>query len=87
MTNLGETIGRCLGVFYANNGMVISRNSDWLQHKMNVLVGIFRRYGLAANIAKSCTTTCQPGALQARMSEEAMALKCMGVGDSYSVRL
>ena len=47
---------------------------------MNVLIGLFRRYGLAANIAKSCTMTCHPGALQVGMSEEAMVLKCTGGG-------
>ena len=55
---MGETVGRCLGVFYANNGMVGSRESDWMQHTMNVLVGVFRRYGLAANIKKSHKMTC-----------------------------
>ena len=38
---LGETVGRCLGVFYANDGMVGSRDANWLlwmQHLMNVLV-------------------------------------------------
>ena len=58
-----ETVGRCLGVFYDNNGMVGSRNPKWLHHAMNVLVGLFRRYGLAANVAKSHTMTCQPDAL------------------------
>ena len=50
---------------------------------MNVLVGFFRRYGLAANVAKSRAITCQPSTLRTGMSEEDMALKCMGVGDSY----
>ena len=69
---LGETVGRCLVLFYENNGMVRSRNLEWLQHKMNILVGLFRRYGLAANVAKSRTMTCQPGSLRAGMSKEAM---------------
>ena len=30
--------------------MVGSQNADWLQHAMNVLVGLFRRYGLEANV-------------------------------------
>ena len=77
---LGETIGRCLGVLYANNGMVVSRDPDWLQHAMHVLVGLFRRYGLAANVSKSRTMTCQPDVLRAGMSEESVALKCTGVG-------
>ena len=64
---LGDTVGRCLGVFYADNGMVGSRDSDWLQHAMNILVGLFRSYVLVANVAKSPTITCQPGVLQAGM--------------------
>ena len=78
---LGETVGRCLGVFYANYGMVGSHDSDWLQHVMNILIGLFKRYGLMANVAKSLTMTFQPGALQVGMLEESMALNYTGVGD------
>ena len=67
--------------------MVGSPESDWLQHTMNVLVGLFRRYDLAANITKPCTMKFQPRSLRAGMLDEAMALKCTGVGDSYQVRL
>ena len=35
---LVETVGRCLGVFYADADMVISRDLDWLKHAMKVLV-------------------------------------------------
>ena len=84
---LGETFGRCFGFFYSRNGMVGSHDSDWIQHVMDVLVGLFRRYVLASNVAKSCKMTCQTGALRVGMSEEAMALKCTGVGDLYRVRL
>ena len=52
-----ETVGRCLVVFYAKNAIVVSHDSDWIQHAMNVLVGLFRRYGLAANVSKSCKIT------------------------------
>ena len=84
---LGETSGRCVGVFYADDGMVVSQDPYWLQHLMNVLVGLFRKYGLAANVANSCTMTFQPGLLRSGMSEEVKALKCTGVRDSYRVRL
>ena len=80
---MGETVEQCVGILYAGNGMFGSRERDWLQHAMNVLVGLFRMYGLVANIIKSCKMTCQPRSLQAGMLEEAMALKCTGVGDSY----
>ena len=83
---LVETVWRCLGVFYADDGMVRSRDTGWLKHAMNILVGLFRRYGLAANVAKLRTMKCQPDALWAGISDEAMVLKCKGVGDSYRVR-
>ena len=38
---LGETTRWCLGVFYADNGMVDSRDAGWLQHLMNILFGLF----------------------------------------------
>ena len=38
---IGDTIGRCLGVFYADDGMVGSIDTEWLQHSINVLVGLF----------------------------------------------
>ena len=74
---LGEAFGSCLGVLYADDGMVGSRD----------LVGLFQRYGLAAKAAKSRSMTCQPGALKLGVSAESKALKCMGVVDSYHVRL
>ena len=76
-----ETAGQCVVVFYEDDGVVGLCDPDWLQHVINVLVGLFRRYGLVANIVKSCKMTCQPRSLQAGMSEGAMALKCTGVGD------
>ena len=84
---LGDSIGQCLGVFYANDGMVGSWDLDWLQHLMNVLVGLFRRYFLEANVSKSHTMTFQLGILWFGVSEEAKALKGMGVVELYWLRL
>ena len=72
---LEETVGRCLGVLYADYGLVVSCDLDWLQHTINDLVGLFIRYGLVYNVTKSCKITCQTGALRAGISEDAMALK------------
>ena len=63
--------------------MVSFIDSYWLQHPMNVLIGLFRQYGLAANAAKSHTMTCQPGTIMLMISEEAREHNCMGVGASY----
>ena len=66
---LGETVGRCMGVFYSYDGMAGSHYTDWLQHLMNVQVSVFQQYGLAASVAKSRMMTFQPGALWLWMSE------------------
>ena len=38
---MGEAVGWCLGVFYADDGMVGSIDTEWLQHSINVQVGLF----------------------------------------------
>ena len=54
---MGKAVGRFLGVFYADDVMVVSRDSEWVHHSMNVLLGLFRQYGLADNVTKSRTIT------------------------------
>ena len=78
---MGKAVGQCLGVFYINYGIVGSRDAEWLQHLMNILVGLFCRYGLMANINKSRTMMCQPGTQRSGMSTESKALKYTGVRD------
>ena len=83
----GDTVGRSLRVFYADNGMVGSCDSECMQHVINVPVGLFRRYGLVANVVKTQTMTCQSGALRVGMSEEAMVMNWTGMGESYRVKI
>ena len=45
-------VGRCLGLFFVYNGVVGLWYPTWLQGALNVLIGIFHRYGLVANVAK-----------------------------------
>ena len=56
------------GVVENSYSMVGSRYSEWLQHSMNVFIGLFRWYGLTANVAKSRTVKCQLVALRLGMS-------------------
>ena len=59
-----DTVGWCLEFFCSGYIVVGSRYTDWLQLLMNVLVGLFWNYGLAANASKSC----QPGLLWSGIS-------------------
>ena len=84
---LVQAVGRYLKVFYADDSMIGSRDPDCLQHLMNVVVGLFWRYGLVSDVTKSHLMACQPGALRSGISVKAKSLKCTGVGDSYRVRI
>ena len=63
-------VGRCLGLFYIENGMVVLWYQEWIQRTLNMLIGLFLRYGLMANVAESKSMTCQPGEIWSGMSEE-----------------
>ena len=52
-----------------------------------MLIGLFHRYVLIANIMKSNTMTFQPVLLQSGMSEEAVGLWYMVIGATYRERL
>ena len=57
---LGISVERYMVLFYADDGMVVSLDQEWLQGALNVLIILFWRYGLVANIAKSkAITVCQ----------------------------
>ena len=80
---LRVVVGRCMGMFYADDGMIGWRGPEWIQGDINVLVILFRRVGLMANVAKSNTMTCQPGAICTGISEEAFSWNRKGEGSTY----
>ena len=49
-SRLGFVVGRCMGIFYADNFMIISRDPEWLQGGINVLMGLFQKVALMTNI-------------------------------------
>ena len=55
---LGMEVGRCKDVFYSYDGMIGSRDPEWLQGVINVIIRLFIRVEFMANVAKSKTTTC-----------------------------
>ena len=49
---LGMTVGMCMGVFYVDDRMIRSRDPEWLQGAINILIWLFRNVGLMSNVAK-----------------------------------
>ena len=44
-------VGSYMGVFYANDVIIVFRDPEWIQGVINVLIGLFQRVGLLANVA------------------------------------
>ena len=60
---IGLAVGRCLGLFYADNVMLGWQDPEWLQGAMIMCIGLFCRYGLLENVVKYKSMTCHPGTL------------------------
>ena len=67
---LGHAVGWILGVFYEYDSLLGSREPEWTQGALKILIGMFWQIRLAANVAKLKTTMCQMGAIGPGMSEE-----------------
>ena len=84
---LGNTVGRCLGVFYVGDGLLGYWDMEWLQGTLNALVGMFQQIDLATNFAKSKTMTCYPGSIISWMSQELLVHNSTGQGYTYQEHL
>ena len=84
---LGILVGRCMGLFYACYDMVGSRDPEWLQAALNMLINLFHQYRLVTNVAKYKAVIYQPGTLRSEMLEEAVGRRCTGRGEKHQERL
>ena len=82
----GQTVRERLSLFYADDGMVGSRDQNWLQTSLDVLVALFRSIGLQTNTSKTKTMTCYPGFIRTGHSTAASTRRHTGQGDSYRER-
>ena len=62
------SVGRSMGLFYADEGLIGPQDPEWLQEILSIFIGLFHRVGLMANIAKYNTMACQSRAILTRMS-------------------
>ena len=80
---LGHAVGQILGVFYADDGLLVSRYPEWLQGALNGLIRMFCQIGLVANISKSKTMACHLGEIILGISEEVFGRRSTGKGETY----
>ena len=72
-----------MGVYYVGYGIMDSWDPEWLQGALHVSVGLVRMIGLADNVTKSKTMTCQTGAIILGVSQEAFGQRSTGEGATY----
>ena len=76
-----------MAVFYADDGMVVATDPQWLQGAFSVLVAIFDRVGLLTNVDKTTSTACQPcGAGSGNRTTDGYRQRVTGEGLSYRER-
>ena len=83
-SNIHEVLGmwlvHCMGLFYSADLVIGYRDPKWFQGGTNVLVELFRRVGLMANVSKSNTMTFHPGAICTGVSDKAFSCRSKGEG-------
>ena len=64
---LGMVVLRIMGMFYSDEGLIVSRYPEWLQGGINSLIGIFQMVRLMGNVEKSKTMTFHTGEIHTSM--------------------
>jgi hypothetical protein len=61
-------LGELFAIFNADDGYIASRDPDFLQKALDMLVDIFRRTGLETNTKKTQAMVCTPGKIRVQLS-------------------
>jgi hypothetical protein len=67
-------LGKLFAIFYVDDGYIASRDPDFLQRALDMLVDIFRRTGLETNTAKTQAMVCTLGKIRVQLSTDSYRL-------------
>ena len=76
----GQEVRHQAALFYADNGMVASLDSRWLQGEFNTLAGLFDRVGMQTNFGKTVSMFCHPCQAVVNQLEVAYGIRITGEG-------
>ncbi len=76
--NLGERIAGLFEVFSIDDSYIASRNAEFLQEALNILIKTFGHVGLATNTKKTQAMICTLGKIQVQLPMD--SYKCMREG-------
>jgi Zn ribbon nucleic-acid-binding protein len=83
---IGRTARQLLVLFYADDGLIASRDHKWLQMAITRLAELFERMGLKTNTTKTQALNCTPGHITGPESSPAYKRRQEGTGDSFRER-
>ena len=69
--------------FYADDRMVVSTETGWIQTKFDTLTGLFNRVGLKKNVTKTVGMVCHPCQAAGVQADKAYTRWMIGVRKSY----
>ncbi len=66
-SNLAKHIVGLFAVFYVDDGYITSRDMEFLQEALNIIVETFKHVGLATNTKKTQAMVCMPGKIRVQL--------------------
>ena len=64
---LTDQIEALFAIFYMDDGYIASRDAEFLQSALDILVDTFKRVGLATNTKKTQAMVCTPGKIRVQL--------------------
>ena len=64
---LSDQIEALFSIFYVDDGYITSRDAEFLQEALDILVETFKRVGLATNTKKTQAMVCTPGKIRVQL--------------------
>ncbi len=63
----GKLTAAFFAIFYIDDGYLASRDSEFLQRALDILIDLFARVGLKTNVKKTQTMICTPGRIRTQL--------------------
>jgi hypothetical protein len=78
-SNLAKRIAGLFAVFYVDDGYIASRDVEFLQEVLDILVETFKQVGLATNTKKTQAMICTLGKIWVQLPTDSYKCMCEGV--------
>jgi hypothetical protein len=67
---LAARVEALFAIFYVDDGYIASKDAEFLQEALDILVETFKRVGLATNTKKTQAMVCTPGKIRVQLPSD-----------------